>query len=206
MTRSRDFAKVRLARVVGILFMLATGVLLAWVIGENTGRPFLGTMSALFLGLSVVQLARLGFLRLYHSRARERVLLDCGPHPHRERMYIGIVFFVLGVLLTAVGMFFAPPDEGIPVFMIVLWFVAGGILLQMASERLLLLEEGIWMFGVLIPWETIASYEWLDGSNLFVRTRGAMSLLTSNEVLCPRELRDVIDLQLKSHGVQGSAS
>jgi len=194
--------EAKLALFVAVATVVVTLAGIVWFISD---LPLRVSIAIALVPASVPFLLWPLVLRLRHSRARGRVLLDCGPHPMR------IVFILMFALICATMFFFAMDvitsgfgEISQRVSLLLLPLMAASTIV-VASERLQLVENGVWLFGRLTRWDEIATFHWSSDSTLFVRMRGPMAALRSYSVRVPSEHREAIDLALRGHGASGGA-
>jgi hypothetical protein len=116
-------------------------------------------------------------------------------------MLISTAMLCGSILLFVLGMIFDRSSASTVSTAILVLLVVVVSNFVFAAERIQLVEKGIWNCGGLIPWDKIGSYGWTGDSKLSVRTRGALSVLTSCAISFPAEHRDFIEAALRRHGV-----
>ncbi len=176
------------------------GALVVWLavtaaLSLLPGRKFLDSMMLSFALLWVVTF--LGFLGtwLYGLSTRGRVLLDCGPIPHRR------IFLMMGVLWLLAplggGLAATPASQlliaATPVFAVsfaAYWFIA-------ATGRLQVRENGLWFYSGLLRWRKIEHYRWAPDSTLMLTATLPFSL--RGAVPVPPEHREHFDALLTQH-------
>ena len=176
------------------------GVLVVWLavtaaLSLLPGRKFLDSMMLSFAPLWVVTF--LGFLGtwLYGLSTRGRVLLDCGPIPHRR---IFLMMGVLSLLAPLGGGLAATPASPLliaatPVFAVS--FAAYSFIT--ATGRLQVRENGLWFHWSLLRWRKIEHYRWAPDSTLMLKATQPFSL--RGAVPVPPEHREHFDALLTQH-------
>ena len=160
------------------------------------GRKFLDSMMLSFASLWVVTF--LGFLGtwLYGLSTRGRVLLDCGPIPHR-RFYLGMGVLSLLVLLLGGGLAATPASPlliaATPVFAVS--FAAYSFIT--AAGRLQVRENGLCFHWSLLRWRKIEHYRWAPDSTLMLTATLPFSL--RGAVPVSPEHREHFDALLTQH-------
>ncbi len=152
------------------------------------GRKFLDSMMLSFALLWVVTF--LGFLGtwLYGLSTRGRVLLDCGPIPHRRGFLMMGVLLLLAPLLG--GGLAATPASPLLISFAAYWFIA-------ATGRLQVRENGLWFYFGLRRWRKIEHYRWAPDSTLMLTATLPFSL--RGAVPVPPEHREHFDALLTQH-------
>ena len=125
------------------------------------------------------------------------VLLDCGPHPTR------VLFLVNALLFSFVGLTIGLADTSFsnrfgiagPIF----WVSFAVYWLIMATGRLQIRENGIWVYWALLQWGKIGSYLWASDSTLMVRAKGRLSSLLQGALPVPLEHKQAVDEFLVEH-------
>ncbi len=176
------------------------GLLVVWLavtaaLSLLPGRKFLDSMMLSFALLWVVTF--LGFLGtwLYGLSTRGRVLLDCGPIPHRR---VFLMMGVLSLLAPLGGGLAATPASPLlivasPVFAVS--FAAYSFIA--ATGRLQVRENGLWFYFGLLRWRKIEHYRWAPDSTLMLTATLVFSLRSAVPV--PPEHREHFDALLTQH-------
>ena len=192
MTSTAYVRGVRNALICG-LAVLASWLLLAWAIEFLAGRPV-----DYVRPISYALLCGLIFVVFFVSWLRElskkgTALLDCGPHPtQRAFSLIGILF-----LIASVAGFTVWPE--LPTAVAAAFGIAFGMYwLVMASGRLQVCDNGIWVYWGLLPWNKISSYQW-SGDSTFLYEVNRPVLLSRGALPVPPQHRDEFDRLLRAH-------
>jgi len=114
---------------------------------------------------------------LYDRANAGHVLLDCGRQPT-----LNLMLFCAGLSLILALM------NGRPIFNIS--FAA--LSLIVATGRLQVRENGIWLYASLLRWHRIGSYCWADDATLIVKRRGPFGFF-SGALSVPPEHRKAIE-------------
>jgi hypothetical protein len=101
---------------------------------------------------------------------------------------VGLIVGLLTQLKTALGI-----SVGIYFVVITSYFFV------MATGRLQVRDNGIWLYSRLLRWRKIGSYHWMNESTLLVRPKGRFSLLTQEVFPVPPEHRQAVEKLLAEH-------
>jgi hypothetical protein len=187
-------AKNALICGVGVLFVwLAIAFVIWWVADKSILVSFVLAFAAFWYSIFLIFLGTW----LYGQSSGGRVLLDCGPHPTR------VLFLVNAVLFPFVGLTIGLADTSFlsrfsiagPIFGVsfaVYWLI-------MATGRLQIRENGIWVYWALLRWDKIGSYYWASDSTLMVRAKGRLSSLLQGALPVPPEHKQAVDEFLVEH-------
>lgn len=111
---------------------------------------------------------------------RGSVLRDCGTHPTRWLFFVNAAFFLFLGWNTGADTFtenFNIYRTGVAVFFgtfALYWLV-------MASGRLQICENGLWLYWGLMPWDKIGHYEWKNDT-LLIQSSARFAVLRKGAV------------------------
>ena len=181
------------------VLICAIGSLVLWLaittaVSYLPGRTFVGSFDLSFALLGVAIFLLFIGTWLYGLSTRGAVLLDCGPHPQRRNFVAIAAISVMAAL--AVGsaattssslLIAASPFFGIA--SAVYWLIV-------ATGRLQVHENGLWIYWDLVQWRKIRSYRWAPDATLMfqARFRGAVPV--------PQAHRKSFDILLAKHLLQ----
>jgi hypothetical protein len=144
--------------------LLSVCVLSGFAIWLITGRSFQESFTIASSVIFFLVSAWFFGVWLYGRNSGGEVLLDCGPHRRRKLFLLNAgVFIGLGAL--SLSKVFAVGGAIFGITFALYWVV-------LATGRLQIREDGIWMHCALMRWEKIGSYYWGKDSTLFLRGRG----------------------------------
>jgi hypothetical protein len=161
----------------GIIVVLGLATAVSMFVFQQT---FSFSLLISYVGLMVAILLAFTGGWFYGRTHRGPVLLDCGAHPTRWLFFLKAAFFLFlgwnsgsetftenfNIYRTGVGVFFAAFS--------LYWLV-------MASGRLQICENGLWLYWGLMPWHKIGHYEWKNDT-LLLRSKARFALLRKGAV------------------------
>ena len=181
------------------LLICAIGSLVVWLaitaaVSYLTGRTFVGSFELSFALIGgAVFLLFIGTW-LYGLSTRGPVVLDCGPHPHRRNF---VAMAVISVVAALAGGPAATTSSSLLVAASPFFGICSAAFwLVIATGRLQVHENGLWIYWNLVQWRKIRSYLWAPDATLMykARFRGAIPV--------PEEHRKSFDTLLAKHLLQ----
>lgn len=164
--------------------LVATWGLLSLAISLVSKQPLgysFGIAFGIFCGVGCT-----GFVvRLKNDKsAAGPLLLDCGPHPKKNRLLFFAVFLLL---FGATGVKGFVDTFDIAAIVVMAIGVFGALLhLLMAFGRLQIREHGIWQYCELLTWNQLQSYDWEGVNNCSLRLQvKTLAFLGRGAVLLP---------------------
>ena len=155
------------------------------------GRSIDDAVRDTFTPIYVAAMALAGAKWLRIRSQRGAVLLDCGPSPQRWIFVLNLaVFLILGMIIL-----FDPAANrglGLPVIL-----SACAVCVLGWTERLLLTEHGISIYGLWLRWDRIASCRWSHTSKLVIKTKNRF--LRDFTLVIPPADRGKVDGVLAQH-------
>lgn len=195
-TAAAQGAKNALICTVGMVIVLLAMTSMVAVV---TGKSILESFVVASVGLWVVVF--LGFLGVWivGRQARGPVLLDCCPFPERKRaLFAAANMIFVGVTTGAYQLVAAPNRVGLVGSGLIITFSFFSLI--MATGRLQVRENGIWIYASLLRWRRIESYRWAeDGTLMLVVQTGILPLLSRGALPIPREHILAVDRLLEEH-------
>lgn len=183
----------------GAMALFFAVVIAAAIMSRVTGRPYMAYLQTVLLSVLAGMLVRR--LVRWMRYVRGRAMLDLGPNPmHRSLRLISVITFC-AFLFFAVDMFTANDSLGSGIIGLATLVLVATSVFATALERFQLVEDGIWCFGDLKPWNGIAGYSWTPDSKVVLRMRGRANTFKGHAIAVPEEHRDAVETALISHGV-----
>ncbi len=163
---------------------------------------FMGTCCVAFVALFLT-----GMVSQVLGRARcGDVLLDCGPFPARKRFFFAFaIAFVASVGLFFVGVGYLLASGGADGFLLtgsaVLSFIFSMYFLYIATGRLLICENGMFLYWGLLRWNKIESYRWEGATDatLMLQVKSRFFPLKRGALPVAIEQKDAVDALLQQH-------
>jgi hypothetical protein len=177
----------------GIILVLGVStVCLMFLFGQSFSFSLLISYIVLMAAILLAFIGGWFYGRLH----RGPILHDCGAHPTRWLFFVNAAFFLFMGWSTGADTFtenFNIYRTGVAVFFAVFslyWLV-------MASGRLLVCENGLWLYWSLMPWHKIGSYEWKNDT-LLVQSKVRLTLLKGAIPVSPAD-QPAVDELLQQH-------
>ena len=169
-------------------FVLWTALVMA---GTNTfsgQRP--SSESALGLAAVIAFLGMVGQW-LYSLGSRGRILLDCGPQKFAAR-FSAVLIAVLMLIASLLSTFFSPLFTIFYISISIVFLITG-------LGRFQIRENGIWKEGILVRWNKIDSYRWMNDSTLLIERKGFWSFIPGVRIPVPPGKKEAVETLLAEH-------
>jgi hypothetical protein len=174
-----------------LLVWLGIAVVISWGFDQSIPVSFGFAFAVLWCTSFLVWLVTW----LYGLNSGGQVLLDCGPHPTRVLFLANAaIFLIMGLSFGLSGTSVLNiPEKVISIAGPVFGSTFAVFMVFMATGRLQLRENGIWVYWSLLRWGKIDSYHWAADSTLMVRAKGGLSSLLQGAIPVPPEYEQAVD-------------
>lgn len=163
-------------------------------------RPFESCLLPDALMIMLISLLLAGLIyQLRNRTAGGDVLLDIRPAGNYSLLLIFGGFFVLGGLANAIHAVIRGNPDPFPTIEVMLAIAIGGNLLLAATNRLQARENGLFIYGYLLPWSNIKNYEWSESDEhlLIVHSTAYNARSRGGRVPIPADRKAEVDAILR---------
>lgn len=200
-TNDSDQQRAKRAKcvIVSVAVLVCVGYAFAeWVTFGKPSHAAIELSFATFLFLMSLGFVALLGQWLYGRSTAGRILVDGGPRPGRSRFWIMGSCCLIVTLYLIVGLL-TQPRTALGISVGIYFVVITSYFFVMATGRLQVRDNGLWLYSRLLRWRKIGSYHWMNESTLLVRPKGRFSLLTQEVFSVPPEHRQAVEKFVTEH-------
>ncbi len=181
----------------GLLGFIVLWAALAALIGVIRRQSFQDSLPVAFMtAWGVMALFELGSM-IYRRREPGKVLLDLGPNPKRWQLLGIAIFFPIFLIGVANRQAIAFRDPLIIASFVAIVLYSVACYRVMMNTRFQLCENGMHLYGTLLPWEKLVSYHWLNDEIVSYTYKGLC--MSHAGIPVPAEHRDAFDAIMEQY-------